>query len=256
MILDQIAEAKKKEVKRDQARWPLAAMKAGLRNPPPARNFRKAIEDGRCAIIAEVKRKSPSKGIIRKNFDPLEIAQIYEESGAAAVSVLTDYRFFGGKKEFLTRIKERTRLPILRKDFIIDPYQVYETKCLGGDAILLITRLLGKRLRDYIRLAESLHLFPFVEVHSPEDLDMALAAGADLIGINNRDLMTFATGLQTSLDLAPLIPEGKIVIAESGIHSRKDVEILMAAGIHAFLIGETLMKADDIAAKMKELMGP
>lgn len=255
MILDQIVEAKKREVKRNQARRPLAAMMADLRNAP-ARNFRNAITNGGCAIIAEVKRKSPSRGIIREKFEPLEIARTYEENGAAAVSVITDRLFFGGEKEFLTRIKEGTGLPVLRKDFIIDPYQVYETKCLGGDAILLITRLLGDKLKDYIHLAESLRLFPLVEVHSREDLDIAIAAGADLIGINNRNLATFSTGLEPSLSLTALIPKGKVVIAESGIQSRSEIDILMAAGIHAFLVGETLMRAKDMAAKLKELIGP
>ncbi len=255
MILDQIVKAKKIEVEKCKKMYPLSAVKEGLKNPAPARNFKKAVGEAECAIIAEVKRKSPSKGTIRKKFDPLEISDIYEKGGAAAISVLTDEPFFGGKKEFLTKIKERVCLPVLRKDFIVDPYQVYETKRLGGDAILFITRILQKELRDYIRLAEALDLFPLVEVHSTEDLDLALAAGAEVIGINNRDLSNFETGLQTSLKLASLIPKGKIAVAESGIQSRKDVEILMQAGIRAFLIGETLMKADDIAEKLRELGG-
>jgi indole-3-glycerol phosphate synthase len=193
--------------------------------------------------------------LIRENFDPFEIAGIYEENGAAAISVLTDESFFGGHKNYLSRIKERVSLPLLRKDFIIDPYQVYETKCIGGDAILLITSLLGKELRDYIHLAESIGLFPLVEVHSAEELHIALAAGAEMIGINNRDLKTFETDLKTSLELMPLVPRDRILVGESGIHSRKDIEVLMGAGIRAFLIGETLMKADDIGAKLRELLG-
>jgi indole-3-glycerol phosphate synthase len=255
MILDQIVKAKKIEVEKSKRMYPLSAVKEGLKNTTSARNFRKALGDGEGAIIAEVKRKSPSKGTIRENFDPLEISDIYEKGGAAAISVLTDEPFFGGKKEFLTKIKGKVSLPVLRKDFIVDPYQVYETKRLGADAILLIARILQKGLGDYIRLAEGLGLFPLVEVHSEEDLNFALAAGAELIGINNRDLNTFETGLQASLKLASLVPQGKIVIAESGIQSRKDIEILMQSGIHAFLIGETLMKADDIAEKLRELRG-
>ena len=255
MILDQIVKAKKIEVEKSKRMYPLSAVKEGLKNTTPARNFRKALGDGEGAIIAEVKRKSPSKGTIRENFDPLEISDIYEKGGAAAISVLTDEPFFGGKKEFLTKIKEKVSLPVLRKDFIVDPYQVYETKRLGADAILLIARILQKGLGDYIRLAEGLDLFPLVEVHSEGDLNFALAAGAELIGINNRDLNTFETGLQASLKLASLVPQGKIVIAESGIQSRKDIEFLMQSGIHAFLIGETLMKADDIAEKLRELRG-
>ena len=255
MILDEIVKAKKIEVEKCKTLYPLSAVREGIKNMAPARNFKKALLDSKCAIIAEVKRKSPSKGTIRKNFDFLEISDIYEKGGAAAISVLTDEPFFGGKKEFLTKIKEKVSLPVLRKDFIVDPYQVYETKRFGADAILLIARILQKGLGDYIRLAEALDLFSLVEVHSEEDLNFALAAGAELIGINNRDLNTFETGLQASLKLASLVPQGKIVIAESGIQTRKDIEILRQAGIHAFLVGETLMRADDIAEKLKELMG-
>ena len=255
MILDQIAELKAGEVEEDKKRRPLSIIKEDLKNPPPKRDFKKAVTDRDCAIIAEVKRKSPSKGTLRNDFDPLEIAHIYERNGAAAISVLTDEPFFEGRKEFLPRIRERVSLPLLRKDFIIDPYQVYETKRLGADAVLFIARLLKKGLASYVRLAKALDLFPLVEVHSEEELDLALAAGAELIGINNRDLATFETGLQTSLNLASLVPKSRIVIAESGIQSRKDVEILLQAGIHAFLIGETLMKADDLAEKLRELAG-
>jgi len=255
MILDQIVKTKRMEVEESKTLYPLSAVREGLKNMAPARNFKKALLDRKCAIIAEVKRKSPSRGTIRNDFDPLEIAAIYEKNGAAAVSVLTDEPFFGGKKESLTKIKGKILLPVLRKDFIIDPYQVYETRRLGADAILFIARLLQEELGDYIRLAEALDLISLVEVHSAEDLALALAAGAELIGINNRDLATFETGLETSLKLASLVPRGRIAIAESGIQSRNDIEILLEAGIHAFLIGEALMKADDIAEKLRELRG-
>ena len=255
MILDQIVKSKKMEVEESKKMYPLSGVKEGLKNITPARNFKKAVAQGKCAVIAEVKRKSPSRGLIRNHFDPLEIADIYEKNGAAAISVLTDEPFFGGRKEFLTKIKEKVRLPVLRKDFILDPYQVYETKRLGADAILFIARLVQKDLAEYIRLAETLDLFPLVEIHSAEDLDWALRAGAELIGINNRDLSTFETGLQTSLKLASLVPKGKIAVGESGIQSREDIEILMQAGIQAFLVGETLMKADDIGEKLRELVG-
>ena len=255
MILDQIVKTKRMEVEESKTLYPLSAVREGLKKMAPARNFKKALLDRKCAIIAEVKRKSPSRGTIRNDFDPLEIAAIYEKNGAAAVSVLTDEPFFGGKKESLTKIKGKILLPVLRKDFIIDPYQVYETRRLGADAILFIARLLQEELGDYIRLAEALDLISLVEVHSAEDLALALAAGAELIGINNRDLATFETGLETSLKLASLVPRGRIAIAESGIQSRNDIEILLEAGIHAFLIGEALMKADDIAEKLRELRG-
>jgi indole-3-glycerol phosphate synthase len=227
----------------------------GIENAGPARNFKQALLDKECAIIAEVKRKSPSRGTIRNEFDPLAIAEAYEKNGAAAVSVLTDEAFFGGKKEFVKEIRGKILLPVLRKEFIIDPYQVYETKHLTADAILLLARLLKNELASYVRLAMSLDLFPLVEIHSEEDLDFALATGAELIGVNNRDLATFETDVQTSLKLASLIPKDRIVIAESGIHSRKDVEILMHGGIRAFLVGESLMRADDVGQKLRELTG-
>jgi indole-3-glycerol phosphate synthase len=255
MILDQIVEAKKKEVAASKEIYPLPAVKEGLKNLPPARDFKKALAGRNCAVIAEVKRKSPSRGILRKDFEPVEIADIYAQNGAAAVSVLTDEFFFGGKNEFLTRVKGKIDIPVLRKDFIIDPYQIYETKRLGADAILLIARLLPGDLAEYIRLAEGIGLSPLVEIHSPEDLDLAVAAGADLIGINNRDLSTFETGIKTSLKLASLMPKGKIIVAESGIQSRKDVETLMQNGIHAFLVGEALMRADEAGKKLRELLG-
>jgi indole-3-glycerol phosphate synthase len=255
MILDEIVKTKKKEVEESKSKYPLRAVKEGLKDIAPAKDFRKALADRKCAVIAEIKRKSPSRGIIRNDFNPLEIAEVYEKNGAAAVSVLTDETFFGGKNEFLTKIKGKIDLPVLRKDFVIDPYQVYETKRLGADAVLLIARILKKDLKEYLRLAEGLGLFPLVEIHSPEDLDLALAAGADLIGINNRDLATFETGLRNSLKLASLIPKGKTVVAESGIQSRSDVEILMEGGIHAFLVGESLMRADDVGKKLRELTG-
>jgi indole-3-glycerol phosphate synthase len=255
MILNQIVARKRAEVEEDRKRKPLPVLKETLEKAPPARNFREAISTPGCAIIAEVKRKSPSKGLIRETFDPCEVARLYEANGAAAISVLTDETFFGGHKDYLSQIKENVSLPLLRKDFIIDPYQVYETKCIGGDAILLIAGLLGKELDHYIGLAESLGLFPFVEVHSREELETALAAGAKMIGINNRDLRNFATDLKTCLELTPLVPKDRILVGESGIQTRADVEALMKVGIHAFLVGEALMRADDIGAKLRELLG-
>lgn len=255
MILDQIATWKRIEVEEDRKRKPLSALQEALKKTPPARNFREAISTSSCAIIAEVKRKSPSKGLIREKFDPSEVARIYEANGAAAISVLTDEAFFGGHKGYLSQIKENVSLPLLRKDFIIDPYQVYETKCIGGDAILFIAGLLGKELDHYIGLAESLGLFPFVEVHSREELETALAAGAQMIGINNRDLRNFATDLKTCLKLTPLVPKDKILVGESGIQTRADIELLMKTGIRAFLVGEALMRAGDMGAKLRELLG-
>ncbi|MCJ7546204.1 MAG: indole-3-glycerol phosphate synthase TrpC [Deltaproteobacteria bacterium] len=235
---------------------PLAQLKKAIRDLPPTRDFRKAIRSPSCAIIAEVKRSSPSKGRIREHFDPVQIASIYQEHGAQALSVLTDEQFFEGKGDYLAAIKKTVSLPLLRKDFIIDAYQIYETRVLGADALLLIAAILDKgQLQEYIELAEQLGLAPLVEVHTKAELDKALAAGAEIIGINNRDLQTFSTDLKRTLELAPMIPKGKIVVTESGITTRKDIELLMQAGVHCFLIGEALMRAEDIGGKLRELLG-
>ena len=256
MILDQIVAAKREEVARLKKATPLAQLQGGMGELPTTRNFRKAISNAPCAIIAEVKRSSPSKGRIRKDFDPLKIAAIYQVHGAQAVSILTDEQFFEGKGAYLAAIKKAIDLPLLRKDFIIDPYQIYETRFLGGDALLLIAAILEQRqLSEYIQLAEQLGLAPLVEVHTKAELGKALAAGAEIIGINNRDLKTFSTDLNRTLELAPMIPKGTITVAESGISTRKDIELLMGAGINCFLIGEALMRANDIGRKLRELLG-
>jgi indole-3-glycerol phosphate synthase len=256
MILDRIVEAKRKEVASLKGVRPLSRLEEAVRNLPLPRDFRRAISHLRCSIIAEVKRHSPSKGRIREDFNPFKIAAIYQENGAAAVSVLTDEEFFGGRGTYLSGIREIVDLPLLRKDFIIDPYQIYETRVLGGDALLLIACLLEEeQLREFIRLTKALNLSPIVEVHTREELDKALAASAEIIGINNRDLRTFSTDLGISLDLIPSIPGNRIVVSESGINTREDIETLMKAGIHSFLIGEALMRAEDIGGKLRELLG-
>jgi indole-3-glycerol phosphate synthase len=256
MILEKILESKRGEVARLKQVKSIDRLKEAARGLPPPLDFRSAIRRASCSIIAEVKRKSPSRGRIREDFDPIEIATLYQENGAAAISVLTDEKFFEGRGEHLSDIRKVVDVPLLRKDFIIDPYQIYETRILGGDALLLIVRLLEEaQLREYIRLAESVGLSSLVEVHTREELDMALASEARIIGINNRDLRTFSTDLGITLDLAALIPEDRVVVSESGINTREDVERLMRAGIHAFLVGEALMRADDIGEKFGELLG-
>jgi len=215
----------------------------------------RAINRLPCSIIAEVKRRSPSKGRIRGDFDPLKIAALYQENGAVAVSVLTDEEFFGGHRTYLSAIREVVDIPLLRKDFIIDPYQIYETRALGGDALLLIASLLEGQLEEYIHLAQKVGLATLVEVHTREELEKALAADAEIIGINNRDLKTFSTDLRITLELAPSIPEDRIVVSESGINTREDIETLMQAGVHSFLVGEALMRAEDIGRKLRELLG-
>lgn len=256
MILDRIITVKREEIARLKHSKPVSELKRIIRDLPPTRDFRNALSGGDCSIIAEIKRSSPSRGRLRENFDPLEIASIYEENGAAAISVLTDRGFFEGDKNYLSAIKKIVNIPLLRKDFIIDPCQIYETRVLGGDAVLFIVRLLeDEQLREYIQLAEEVGLDSLVEAHSGEELDRAIAAGAGIMGINNRNLETFSTDLATSLDLVSCVPKDKIVVSESGINTRKDIETLMKAGIYSFLVGEALMRADDIGRKLKELLG-
>ena len=263
MILDRIVEKKREEIAALKRLRPLAEIRRELRDAAPARDFRGALVGKPCAIVAEVKRSSPSKGRFLEDFRPVEIARTYERSGAAAVSVLTEKHFFEGDGAYLTAIKEAVAIPVLRKDFIFDPYQIYESKRLGADALLLIAALFDtSRLGYFIALTEELGLTPLVEVHDREELGRALEAGARVIGINNRNLRTFVTDISTTVDLISEIKGAgiksagdRLVVSESGIASRGDIERLMAAGADAFLIGETLIRAGDIAGKMRELLG-
>jgi indole-3-glycerol phosphate synthase len=256
MILDEIVETKRREVAQRKETIPLRALEKVVSKMSPTRDFQKAIGTGECAIIAEVKRRSPSRGLLRADFDPVRIALEYESHGAAAVSVLTDEIFFGGSAADLTAVKDAVILPLLRKEFIIDPYQVYETRAIGADALLLIAAILTEgQLREYRDLAASLDLAALVEVHDREELARALSSGARIIGINNRDLKTFVTDIRTSMELASLIPKDRIAISESGIRTRGEIETLLKAGIRAFLIGETLIAAPEIGPKLKEFLG-
>ena len=252
-LLDEIVAAKRRELELEKRSLPLAELNRLLPSHPP-RDFKTALMSKNCALIAEVKRKSPSKGMLRENLDPASTAAAYERCGAAAISVLTDKPFFGGGKADLVQVRERTGLPVLRKDFILDPYQVYQSRVIGADAVLLIVGILGMALQGLLHLAESLGLHTLVEVHSEEELALAIRVGARIIGINNRDLRTFHTDIRKSIELAPLVPEGILLVSESGIRSKEDVHVLMKAGIHAFLVGEVLMKADDVGAKLTELL--
>ena len=189
-----------------------------------------------------------------EHFEPLAIAKTYELNGASAISVLTDEKYFLGHKDYLKQIKRDVRIPVLRKDFIIDPLQVYETRAIGADAILLIVRVLGERLAEFIALSQELGLSPLTEVHSQEELDVALTANAEIIGINNRNLDTFVTDINTSRDLKKQIPAGSVVVAESAIKDRADIEYLMNADIHAFLIGEGLVISNDIGQKLRSFL--
>ena len=255
MFLEKILASKKEEVAGQKGLLPLSDLKRRLAEVPAPLDFKGALRFRDCALIAEVKRSSPSKGRIREDFDPVAIARVYAENGAAAVSVVTESRFFEGRPSFLPAIRKSVRVPLLRKDFIIDSYQIYEGRLLGADAVLLVARILeAPRLREFIGLSSELGLSSLVEIHDEADLEKAVSAGANLIGINNRDLSTFATDLGVSLRLAPRVPSGALVISESGIRSRGDIDRLMSAGIRGFLVGETLMRERDVAGKMKELL--
>jgi indole-3-glycerol phosphate synthase len=255
MILGEIVKTKKDEVERLKKYMTVSALKKSVAELKPCRDFRQALSGKKCSIIAEVKCASPSRGRLIADFDPSRIAAIYEQNGASAISVLTDEKYFAGHKVYLAKIKQAIKLPLLRKDFIIDKIQIYETRAIGADAVLLIARLLGRKLAEFILLSKELELSSLVEVRTAEELDLALKAGAEIIGVNNRNLDTFITDINTSRELVGQIPKDKIVVAESGIAARSDIESLMQAGIHSFLIGEALMKAPDIGKKLRELIG-
>jgi indole-3-glycerol phosphate synthase len=255
MILDAIIETKKKEVAQLKKQTTVSALERTIALLEPCRDFRQALSFDDCAIIAEMKCASPSRGRLIADFNPVIIAGVYEQNGAAAISVLTDEKYFAGHKNYLTQIRQTVKLPLLRKDFIIDPIQIYETRAIGADTILLIVHILGKKLAEFILLSRELGLSPLVEVHTEEELELALAADAEIIGINNRNLDTFVTDIETSHKLGARIPEDFIVVAESGITTRADIESLMQVNINAFLIGEALITAPDIAKKLREFKG-
>lgn len=254
-MLDKIIETKKEEVAQLKKETTEAQLKKEIAGFAPCRDFKKALTSSDCNIIAEVKCASPSRGRLVTDFDPLRIARIYEQNGAAAISMLTDEKYFSGHKNYLKQIRPTVQLPLLRKDFIVDPLQIFETRIIGADAVLLIVRVLGEKLADFISLSGEVGLSQLVEVHSQEELDLALGAGAEIIGINNRDLDTFITDIETSVKLKKRIPENNLVVAESGIRKRKDIELLIKAGIKTFLIGEHLVTAPDIGKKLRELKG-
>jgi indole-3-glycerol phosphate synthase len=257
-ILRKILARKAGEITERAGRTPLAELKKHLAQAPAPRGFLKAIrnriETGRAAVIAEIKQASPSKGLLRADFRPAEIARSYERHGATCLSVLTDEEFFQGSDAHLQQARAACALPVLRKDFTMDAYQVYEARVLGADAILLIVAALSDtQLRELAELAAELGLDVLVEVHDVAELERALALPTPLIGINNRDLRTFHTSLETTLDLLGKIPADRVVVTESGIHAPADVARLRARGVNVFLVGEAFMKADDPGEKLQEL---
>jgi len=259
-ILDRILARKVEEIAARHAAVPLDDLVARVGDLPDTRGFAAAMEakiaDGLPAVIAEVKKASPSKGVIRADFHPAEIARSYEAGGAACLSVLTDADFFQGSEAYLQQARAACSLPVLRKDFIIDPYQVYEARVIGADCILLIVAALDdERLMDLSLLAAELDLDVLAEVHDEDELLRALALPVPLVGVNNRNLRTFETSLDTSLRLRPLVEPGRIFVTESGIHAKEDVARLRAADIDAFLVGEAFMRAPDPGSALHDLFG-
>lgn len=258
MILDEIITYKKTELEARKAEIPIGIISSAIWNLPLPLNFKEALlpsSDGRIRVIAEVKKASPSKGVIREEFDHLEIARTYERNGASALSVLTDRHFFQGSIDYLSEIRQMVSLPLLRKDFVFDEYQIFEARGYGADAVLLIAAVLDdKELSDFVKLSLDLGMAPLVEVHDEAELERTLKANAEIIGINNRNLQTFKTDINTTVRLMNSIPEDKIVVSESGINTKEDIKLLKDAGVDAFLIGEALMREADIGKKLREFV--
>jgi indole-3-glycerol phosphate synthase len=256
-ILDQIVATKRGDIERAKAAMPEAVLRARLADAPPARDFFAALAaKGPIKLIAEVKKASPSAGVIRADFDPLAIARTYEAHGAVCISVLTDAPYFQGRLEYLEQIRAAVDLPVLRKDFILDVYQLIEARAAGADAVLLIAECLDDcNLRKMFNAACELGMAPLVELYEPQNLERVFDAGATLIGVNNRNLHTFEVDLEHTIRLRPRVPDQCVLVAESGIKLPDDVRRLAAAGIDAILVGESLMREADIGAAVDRLLG-
>jgi len=257
-ILQKILQRKVEEITAAAAKESMVDLSKRAENALPVRGFIQAIENkiaaNQAAVIAEIKKASPSKGVMRENFDPAEIAKSYEKGGAACLSVLTDRDFFQGAPEFLLQARESTNLPVIRKDFIIDPYQVYEARAMNADCILLIVSALGDAtLNELLALAHHLQMDVLMEVHDRDEMERAIQSGAKLIGVNNRNLRTFDVSLQTTLDMLDMLPDDRILVTESGIHAPADVELMRENNVNSFLVGEAFMRADEPGEKLSEL---
>jgi indole-3-glycerol phosphate synthase len=254
-MLDRIIAQKRQEVEQRKKETPLSYLQERIARQKPVLDLAPALKGDHIRLIAEVKQASPSRGMLTSNFNPIRLAQAYAEGGAAAISVLTEANYFMGSNEHLAAIKEVVGLPLLRKDFIFDPYQIYESRAYGADALLLVAAILSQgQLEELMSLSHSLRLRCLVEVHDEGEVERAVLSDAEIIGINNRDLNTFSVDINTARRLRPLVPKGKIVVSESGIKSRKDMEKLRKWGVDAVLVGEALVTASDVRAKMKELL--
>ena len=254
-ILNKILATKAEEVAKAKAAKSFEKMMAEAHSQPDPRDFVgnivKKVDADKAAVIAEIKKASPSKGVIRQDFNPAEIAKSYEKAGAACLSVLTDEQYFQGSAEYLKQARKACKLPVLRKDFMIDPYQVYEARAMGADCILLIVAALTlEQMQALEEVAHDLGMAVLVEVHNAEELTLALQLETPLIGINNRNLRTFEVTLQTTLDLLNQLPEDRFVITESGIFTPEDVALMRSANVHGFLVGEAFMRQDDPGAEL------
>ena len=255
-ILDRIVDARRESIAHRKRVLPDVALKIAVQKGEPPRDFAGALTRGTYNVIAELKKASPSRGIIREDYHPALLAPKLENAGAAALSVLTEEEFFLGSLAHLKEVKKVTKIPILRKDFIIDPWQVWEARAAGADAFLLIAAVVDDAtLGELLELGRSLQMEPLVEVHSREELDRVIASGAKIIGVNNRDLRNFEVRLETSLELIEAIPDDCIAVSESGLNTHADLSRLRAAGFDAFLVGETVMKAGDPAEPLRALIG-
>lgn len=257
-ILDQILATKRQEIAQRSAQRPLSELQQSASLMPRPRGFVAALQtrahDRQNGIIAEIKKASPSKGIIRANFEPKKIAMSYAAAGATCLSVLTDEQYFQGHDDYLMQVRDAVALPLLRKDFTLDEYQVYEARAMGADCILLIVSALDVAdLTHLNQLAQSLELDVLIEVHDAQELSVAMSLEPTLIGINNRNLKTFATDLQNTIDLLPRIPRDVTVVTESGIRSAADVQLMQQHDVHCFLVGEAFMRADDPGQALSEL---
>ena len=256
-ILVKIINRKHEEIIECENKISLSEVIERAKKADPVRGFIRSIQDkisnNQAAVIAEIKKASPSKGILRENFEPAEIAKSYQEGGAACISVLTDRDYFQGSEEYLLAARAACDLPVIRKDFIVDPYQVYEARAMNADCILLIVSALDdKQLNQLLALSHELGMDVLVEVHDADEMQRALNTGAKLIGINNRNLRTFETSLNTTLELLD-VPEGKILVTESGIHTPADVELMRKNNVNAFLVGEAFMRAENPGEKLHAL---
>ncbi|MBI4556307.1 MAG: indole-3-glycerol phosphate synthase TrpC [Candidatus Hydrogenedentes bacterium] len=256
MILDEICAYKREEVRARKSMAPVARLQESLDQFGPARDFRAALRREGISLIAEIKRRSPVKGPLMEDAVAVDIAGLYEQAGARAISILTDAKYFQGAFEDLTEVRRAVKLPCLQKEFIVDEYQIHEARAVGADAILLIVRILSDpQLKDYLELSSDLGMATVVETHDAAEIERALFAGAHIVGINNRDLTTFKVDINTTLELKKMVPGGNVLVSESGIHTREHVRRLEDGGVDAILVGEALMTSQNIVEKIQELFG-